>query len=238
MYHKCSAQTLREHLTWIAPKYKPVHLRDVASYFREPSFEEYSLLQNSPDCLPRIILTFDDALHDFFLHAYPLLKGEFHFKASICVPTDYVSDSSQPERKLDNWENNEGSTNPTMTWDELQEISENPLFEIIPHSKSHGSPYFDRISEDQAKLKEQIDGSRAILMQKLCTESPTVFCLPGGAGEKFEETATINRVIGKHFVGALMASYKYERWNRFCIPRWNVPCPSSISDVLDQVPIP
>ncbi len=224
MYHKFPQDSLKQHVQWICDnKYIPSHLNEVKKYLVSP--------QQTPFPDRRLVLTFDDALKDFFDNAYPLLK-EFDFPATICVPVGYVSHGATV-RKVDNWANNETSTNQIMTWDELKELAGNPLFEIIPHSATHIPFDSDTIEKDECKLECEIGRSKAVLQERLELTTVEFFCFPGGAGWGKPKP---EKVLERHnYVGALRAEYNNgEGWNRYCIPRWDIGT-QTIESVLKSI---
>jgi len=174
LYHQCPPNLERQFDVIRKSGYKTVHLAEVLSYFEKPS-------KIPPDYL---VLTFDDALLDFFDIAVPLLK-HFDFSATICVPTGRISSNSQ-DRSLDNWENNENSTNPVMTWDELKELKQlvktdsAALIEFASHSASHVN--LNNLADKEA-LRHEIFSSKTELQDRLGVQDPIFFCFPYGAGE-------------------------------------------------------
>ncbi|HCC78670.1 MAG: hypothetical protein A2X25_10155 [Chloroflexi bacterium GWB2_49_20] len=235
MYHKIDGDILRKHLDWLRGKFLPVHLYEIKEYFIQPTWKIYHELYHSKDLLPKIVLTFDDALLDFYISSYSILKDEYDFKATICVPTGFISNPGNP-RKLDNWENNEHSTNLIMTWSEIRDISKaknelgEPLIEILPHSINHVP--FDSYGEDIKEVQRQIQESKKTLVLNLSIPEPIFFCLPGGAGWKFDEHEGINHALDKaNYIGALRAEYSNE-WNRYCIPRYSISSSTCISTLL------
>jgi peptidoglycan/xylan/chitin deacetylase (PgdA/CDA1 family) len=217
MYHQCPEDILREHFQWIDDNgYTPVHLSDVADYFEDPR----------PDLFPekKIVLTFDDALQDFFDHAYPLLKNEFNFTATVCVPTHWVSD----DPKRSEWEH--GSREPTMTWGKLG-ILVKEGFEIISHSVTHES--FDKFETDTDRLRYEIGESKRALIRELEIEEVRFFCFPYGAGWGKEKPEMV--LAEEEYKGALRAGYAGEGWNCYCIPRWGISCPLTIGDIINTI---
>ena len=143
----------------------------------------------------------------------------------------YVSHSASV-RKVDNWENNEESTNPIMTWAELRELRDirrqdgSPLIEIIPHSVGHHD--LDELKKNHGRLVDEIRGSKQALMHRLHIPSSEIkfFCLPYGGGWKDKGNADqcVNTVLrDEGYIGALRAQYKTgEPWDQYCIPRWDI----------------
>jgi peptidoglycan/xylan/chitin deacetylase (PgdA/CDA1 family) len=206
LYHKCPSNLERQFEVIRECGYSPVHLAEVKDYFEKPS----KLPQGS------LVLSFDDALQDFFDTAVPLLK-RFDFPATVCVPTGCVSDHPL-RRKIDNWENNESSTNPIMTWDELKELKQlttidgKSLIEFASHSVRHAN--LNNIEFDEKALRYEIECSKLALKNLLEIEDPVFFCFPYGAGEG----KPTKLLIEAGYAGALMVTGM--KWSQYRIPRY------------------
>lgn len=205
LYHKCPSNLEKQFEIIRECGYSPVHLADVKGYFEKPN--------KLPE--GNLVLTFDDALQDFYDIALPLIK-RFNFSATVCVPTGYVSDHHL-HRKIDNWENNHNSINPIMTWDELRELKKlatfdgRPLIEFASHSVQHTN--LNNIEFDEKALRYEIESSMSALKNLLEIEDPVFFCFPYGAGEgKFTKL-----LIEVGYAGALMV--KGDEWSQYRIRR-------------------
>lgn len=208
LYHKCPSNLERQFEIIRECGYSPVHLADVKGYFEKPN--------KLPE--GNLVLTFDDALQDFFDTAIPLLKC-FDFPATVCVPTGYVSDHHL-YRKVDNWKNNEDSTNHIMTWDELNELKQltsidgKALIEFSSHSVQHTN--LNDIEFDKDALRYEIENSKLMLECFLEIEDPVFFCFPYGGGEGKPLPTELLMEAG--YAGALMVCG--EKWGQYRIPRY------------------
>jgi len=215
VYHHCPSD-FEFQLNYLKELgYNLVHLNDVVEYLIEPKKMKF------PE--KRIVLTFDDAYMDFKQAAHLLENNGFKGKATICVPTGYVSEDVNI-RKF--W-----NQSPIMNWNELKQLKDDG-FEIISHSVSHAN--LDDIKDDKEQLRYEIGCSKRALKfhPKLKIENLQFFCFPFGAGwkEKGNSDQRINNVLrDEGYIGALRAEYKVgEPWDQFCIPRCE---PSTITQL-------
>lgn len=205
LYHKCPSNLEEQFKVIRDCVYHPVHLAEVRGYFEKPSKLPKNLL----------VITFDDALQDFYDVAVPLLK-HFDFPATICVPTGCISDDPL-HRRIDNWKNNECSTNPLMTWDELRAlkllttVDGKALIEYASHSVRHTN--LNDFESDEKVLRYEVVCSKSALQSLLNIEDPIFFCFPYGGGEG--KLTKLLRDAG--YAGALMVEGM--KWGQFRIPR-------------------
>lgn len=187
--------------------YIPGRLAEFNDYFEKP--------EKFPQ--DRLVLSFDDALQDFFDNAVPLLK-RFGFPATVCVPTGCVSDQLL-RRRLDNWKNNQDSINPIMTWDELKELRQltaidgKALIEFASHSVRHTN--LNDIEFDEKALRYEIECSKLALKCLLEIEDPIFFCFPYGGGEG--KPLPTRLLVEAGYAGSLMVTG--EKWSQYRIPR-------------------
>jgi peptidoglycan/xylan/chitin deacetylase (PgdA/CDA1 family) len=96
-----------------------------------------------------IVITFDDNYQGFYDHAVPILR-KYQYPAAMFVHTGYVGDKEHGR--------------PKMTWDELKELSKDPLFTIESHTVTHPADITKLSPEDQEK---ELNDSKAALEQHL-----------------------------------------------------------------------
>ncbi len=113
-----------------------------------------------------VAITIDDGYDDNYVYAYPILK-EYHISTTIFIITDLV--------------NKEGF----MNWKQIKEMSESGIIDIESHTKSH--LWLTGLNDDD--LKDQLQGSKKILEEKLGKEIKYV-CYPmGGFDERVKQAA-------------------------------------------------
>lgn len=221
VYHRCPTE-FKSHLDYLKESgYVLVQLSEVADYLTKPMETKF------PE--KRVVLTFDDAYQDLDQAARLLEFAGFKGKATICVPTNYVSEDMNSRKS---W-----NGSPTMTWDELKQLRDNG-FEIIPHTVSHAN--LDDIKDDKEKLRYEIGCSKLALRYhpKLRIENVQFFCFPYGAGWKERGNADqrINDVLrDEHYIGALRAEYKTgEPWDQYCIPRCEPSTLAQLKELMEK----
>lgn len=96
-----------------------------------------------------VVITFDDAFESIREHALPVLR-DLQFPATIFVPTDYVGKVMSDRQ---------GVTLPVMSWSELQQLANDPLFTIGSHTSTH--PTLPDLSESEIR-QECIDSHTAL----------------------------------------------------------------------------
>jgi peptidoglycan/xylan/chitin deacetylase (PgdA/CDA1 family) len=209
--------------------YVTKHLSELTSFFVNP--EEIKPPEKT------VVLTFDDGLQDFYQPTFELLS-KYNLKASICIPTGLIS-SDVTKREIE-----QSECGIHMTWDEIRLLEKEPLIEIIPHSVSHTRfNQFDGRDDKRALLEYEIGFSQQMLVERLgLSKRPQFFCFPGGAGWKTgEEINPAERLVidvlrKYNYEGALRAELNAnEKWNQFCIPRWNIDLFPSIEDSLTNI---
>jgi peptidoglycan/xylan/chitin deacetylase (PgdA/CDA1 family) len=156
-------------------------------------------------------------------------------KASICIPTGLVPDDVT-KREIERSE-----CGIHMTWDEIRILANEPLIEIIPHSVTHiRLNQLDSRADKKAHLQYEIGFSQQTLITKLGQKRPPhFFCYPGGAGWKTgeesdpEERLVIDVLREYNYLGALRAEFDVkDKWNQYCIPRWDIEMFPAIEDLL------
>jgi len=95
-----------------------------------------------------ILLTFDDGYGGHYKYVYPLLK-KYNYPATFSIYTNKMEIKT-------------GRT--SVTWEQLQEMANDPLVTIASHSISHPNDLRELSDED---LKKEIFASKAILEKRL-----------------------------------------------------------------------
>jgi len=215
---------LKTHLEWLQKEgYESRHLSDVRDYLTDPEHTNY------PEKV--VVITFDDALLDFFEKSAPLLR-QYEFSATVCVPTGYVSDSTE-FRKVSSWR--AGHCQPIMTWDELRALKKDG-FEIIPHSVNHIA--LTELVDDYPELLQcEIRCSKHMLRKELSLDKIEFFSFPYGAGWG---NPRIEQVLSNEgYVGALKSeNQSADPWTSMSrIPRWQLSSkitPSMMKSEIDE----
>lgn len=209
--------------------YETKHLSELISFFLNP--KETKLSEKT------VVLTFDDGLQDFYQLTFDLLS-KYNLKASICIPTGLIP-NDKTKREIERSE-----CGIHMTWDEIRALAQEPLIEIIPHSVTHTrlNQFDDRIDK-KSQLEYEIGTSQRVLFEKLgLSKHPEFFCFPGGAGWKTgeevnpEERLVIDVLREYKYQGALRAEFNVnDKWNQYCIPRWNIDRFPTIEEALLKI---
>ncbi len=122
------------------------------------SLDEYVelLSKNKKPGKRSVVITFDDGFRDNYVSAYPILK-KYKIPAAISIVVDWVGRDDM------------------MTWNQINELSDDELIEIVSHSLKHC--LLDTLSKEATidELKE----SKRILEKKLNTVID-YFCYPCG----------------------------------------------------------
>ncbi|NGX34891.1 MAG: Poly-beta-1,6-N-acetyl-D-glucosamine N-deacetylase [Candidatus Anoxychlamydiales bacterium] len=172
-----SEKILKDHLTYIASKYKVVLPKDKLTSFKL-----------------NICLSFDDAFYDFYKYVFPLLKN-LKIKAILAVPIKYIIETTKVDEDIrlnvsykDAMKDDIYKTKaPFCTWEEIKEMVDSKLVEIASHSYNHVNLIASK------NLDLEIIKSKEILEDKLKTEINT-FVYPMG---KFNEK--IHKMVKKHY---------------------------------------
>ncbi len=117
---------------------------------------------------PRAAITFDDALADFYVNAFPLLAGA-NLPATVFVPTRYV-DEHDAEARVAAFRH----TKPCMTWSQMRELHATGLVTFESHTHSH----LDALGAPDV-LRGDIEISSRMLCERLGCES-RYFAYPYG----------------------------------------------------------
>ncbi len=145
LYHSISDESAPKFKYWrvsVAAFKEQMALLASKNYTTLTVSELVAHLSNPGETLPEktVVLTFDDALCDFYQLAYPSLL-KYHIPATLYVPTGYIGHTSQwlTRAHLADY--------PMINWDELNEISGNGI-ECGGHTHTHIQ--LDLVSKDVA----------------------------------------------------------------------------------------
>lgn len=229
MFHGYKDRYVADFIYLAKNGYATKHLSELTGFFINP--DKMKPLEKT------VILTFDDGLQDFYKPTFELLN-KYNLKATICIPTGLIPDDVT-KREIE-----QSECGFHMTWDEIHTLANEPLIEIIPHSVTHARlNQFDGQDNKKALLEYEIGMSQQVLVEKLgLSKSPQFFCFPGGAGWKTgEESDSEDRLVidvlrKYNYQGALRAEFKaHDRWNQYCIPRWNIDMAETIEILLSKI---
>lgn len=104
-----------------------------------------------------LVITFDDGYQDNYLNAYPILR-ERNMKATFFIITQLVGGGEY------------------LTWDQLREMTGNPLVTVGDHTLSHKAV----VMETETQMKDEILSAQSILESRLGVKVNT-FAYPYGS---------------------------------------------------------
>lgn len=229
MFHEYKDRYAADFKFLVNNGYVTKHLSELLEFFLNPDKIK------PPE--KTVILTFDDGLQDFYQPTFELLS-KYNLKASICIPTGLIPDDVA-KREIE-----QSECGFHMTWDELRVLANEPLIEIVPHSVTHTRlNQFDGRDNKKVLLEYEIGVSQQVLVERLgLSKRPEFFCFPGGAGWKTgeeldsEEHLVIDVLRKYDYQGALRAEFRTnDKWNQFCIPRWNIDAAETIEVLLARI---
>ena len=151
--HAVSSMEFRRHMQALQSK-QVVSLRVAMEY-----------LQNGRPLNSVVVITFDDALLDFYTHAIPILR-EFGYPVSMFVPTGLVGGKAA-------WDGFD-QTKPLMTWKQLEECQKWNI-SFGSHTASHAV----LTACDNRSLRDELSNSLETLGDRLENVLP-VLAYPGG----------------------------------------------------------
>lgn len=165
-----------------------------------------------------VLLTFDDAYHDFYLHALPCLQ-RFHMAATVFVVSRRVGEKSD-------WSSRD-ATRSLMTWAELRECHQAGI-DIQSHTVTH--PDLTMLNENDLEYEltqAQHDIEREIGCQPLTIAYPFGF-----VNERVVQSVSsyYDMAFG---LGGLWGLSK--NIDRFRVPRYMITKRTSASDIGDIV---
>lgn len=163
MYHSVSNNPRDPHA--VTPAKFREQMKSLQTKYVVSLMEGLSLLQNRLPLHGVYVITFDDALLDFYTAALPVL-GEFHYPSTVFVPTAFVGGKAA-------WDSYD-TTKPLMTWKQLRECRS---FDVTfgSHTVTHA-----RLTECSASnLRAELDSSLRALHDNL-GESIPALAYPGG----------------------------------------------------------
>ena len=146
--YSISVSNFINHIKYIHKRFKVIDLNETLFY-----------LQNNKDIKePCFAITFDDGYRNNFTHAYPILK-KFDMPFSIFVATNFINTKRET----------------FMNWDEVIELSNDPLVTIGSHSVNHPN----LLSLEKEDIKYEIEASKKIIESKINKEVK-YFAYPSG----------------------------------------------------------
>ena len=188
VYHHIDGEAKLE-LTTVSPQSFETQMAYIKNHgYHVLRFDELveAIRQNKKPLKKSVVITFDDGNEDNFTHAFPVLK-KYGFSAIFFLPTDLIG------------------TEQFMTWDQVRVMAQSGM-EIGSHTRTHiylpTYPSFD-------KVKEEIEGSKRILEEKLGIKID-YFCYPSGGFD--EEVKGLLKQAG--YKGACTTNRGRNRWNK------------------------
>jgi peptidoglycan/xylan/chitin deacetylase (PgdA/CDA1 family) len=163
MYHSISANPLDPHA--ISPEQFKIHMQSLQSKKVISLMDGISFLQSSRSLHNVYVITFDDALLDFYHTAIPLLS-EFGYPVTMFVPTGLVGCNAA-------WDSYDKSK-PLMTWEQMEECQKYNVF-FGSHTSTHA--YLPGCSDHV--LRDELTVSLNTLQDKLRQTIPAI-AYPGG----------------------------------------------------------
>lgn len=153
----------------------PEHLEKLLQALRREKFTPITLSQlrsalEGKGVLPRrpAMLTFDDAYHDFYVYAFPILR-KYKWPAVLFVPVGKITDPPAPRVE---W--GAGPEPYAMQWPEIEEVRRSGV-EIGSHAFNH----INLAKADPEVVLSELAESRRILAERL-GEPPIALAYPGG----------------------------------------------------------
>jgi peptidoglycan/xylan/chitin deacetylase (PgdA/CDA1 family) len=97
-----------------------------------------------------VSITFDDGYHDFYVHAFPVLK-KYGFTATVFLPSQFIAHQRRQFRGRE-----------CMTWNEVRELKESGI-SFGSHTVTH--PQLREL--DASDVKSEVSGSKCSIEQEL-----------------------------------------------------------------------
>ena len=173
MYHSISSRDQNHVHPYFKTNTEPGVFLKQMSYlnlndYRIISIDEALKITHSGKPLQKkyAVITFDDGYQDILLNALPILK-EFHFTATVYLPTHFISDEGQFFKD-----------NRCLTWREVIELQSNNI-EIGSHTVTHPQ----LISLTQQEVEYELTYSKTVIEDKLgksCDSFSYPYAFPEG----------------------------------------------------------
>ncbi len=161
-----SATEFDAQMKWLKEKgYQSITSRDLESYL----FGSGKLPEKP------VMITFDDACHNLYTHAWPILKKN-GFVADIYIFTGAIRDSAANRASITQHVNGKETRLDYLIWPEIREMLESG-FAIGAHSKTHA----DMNTLDREQLRYEILASKLHIFAKAGIVA-TSFSYPFGSG--------------------------------------------------------
>ncbi len=177
-------------------------------HFRMLSLPELLRLEQVPPSdRPLACVTFDDGYLDNYIHAVPILTRH-RIPAAFFVATGFIGSTRQFPHDI----RRGNAFIPLMTWDQLREMHAEG-FTIGSHTVNH----IDCAAEPEARVRTELDESRATLARELGLDE-IIFSYPYG-GRRHMTPERLEWVKQAGYAGCVSA---YGGTNAGRIDRWDV----------------
>jgi peptidoglycan/xylan/chitin deacetylase (PgdA/CDA1 family) len=167
--------TFRRQLLEISERFWPLALGDALARLEAGDLDHRT----------GVVLTFDDAYHNFAERAWPVLE-ELRLPATLFVPIGFIEGESPPPIAR--------YPGAPLRWDELREMTRSGLLTVGSHSWTH--PDLRRLRGRD--LERELEGSRGRLEERLSTPVES-FCYPRGHWSR-----RVEREVGRYYLRAVV----------------------------------
>lgn len=137
-YHDVDPESFAQDLTFLQE-----------NGYRTLTTDEFIRLNGRSNSERTVLLTFDDAPRNFWEVAFPLLN-KFNAKATVFVPTNWISGTSNPQEQ---GKTQNQSRDYFMTWDHLRACLRSGLVDVQSHAHRHALVFTSTVLVDFASPK-------------------------------------------------------------------------------------
>lgn len=190
VYFDVTEQGFQDDMEWIKSHGAvPISLQDL--------YDHLTTGKQVPETA--IVITFDDNYQGYYDYALPILR-KFGYPSAMFVHTFYVGDKTHGR--------------PKMTWDELKEISQDPLVTIGSHTVTHPSD-ITKLEPDQQQ--HELADSKAALEEHLGKPVPFLAYPDGNNNQQVQDLA---KALGYKMAFSMHNQPAEESPNILCVGRY------------------